>query len=71
MRDVGDTSATDSPWLYIVHTDIPEAKKTNVVLFHHLLYRRKQSYTGGSHVNKCNSGNDAMKVSIFAFVNPV
>jgi hypothetical protein len=24
MRDVGDTSATDTPWLYIVHTDIPD-----------------------------------------------
>ena len=24
MRDVGDTAATDSPWLYIVHTDIPD-----------------------------------------------
>ncbi|HEX2828889.1 MAG TPA: hypothetical protein VHP37_21240 [Burkholderiales bacterium] len=24
MRDVGDTSSTDAPWLYIVHTDIPD-----------------------------------------------
>ena len=24
MRDVGDLSASDTPWLYIVHTDIPD-----------------------------------------------
>ncbi len=24
MRDVGKVSATDTPWLYIVHTDIPD-----------------------------------------------
>ncbi|CAN0276451.1 unnamed protein product [Phaeothamnion confervicola] len=24
MRDVGDKPATDTPWLYIVHTDIPD-----------------------------------------------
>ena len=24
MRDVGDTASTDAPWLYIVHTDIPD-----------------------------------------------
>jgi hypothetical protein len=24
MRDVGDTTSTDAPWLYIVHTDIPD-----------------------------------------------
>jgi len=24
MRDVGDASSTDAPWLYIVHTDIPD-----------------------------------------------
>jgi hypothetical protein len=24
MRDVGDTARSDAPWLYIVHTDIPD-----------------------------------------------
>lgn len=24
MRDVGDAAVTDAPWLYIVHTDIPD-----------------------------------------------
>lgn len=24
MRDVGDTASADAPWLYIVHTDIPD-----------------------------------------------
>ncbi len=24
MRDVGDTASSDAPWLYIVHTDIPD-----------------------------------------------
>jgi hypothetical protein len=24
MRDVGDAASTDAPWLYIVHTDIPD-----------------------------------------------